>query len=277
MSAEIEIRPTTYAEWYALEEERDQLRDELDRLRAEFAEIRQASEWLDSLKEEPEDRRDEEIFLAAQRSFRRWKTSVHGCMSTKADSIEYHLIWATLDWARRNMVPELDQQVKDLRSELAARSAPVDPTMPNDREELQKLLNEAHRRGNQEAHEAHRIAEESGLKAACAPVAAEVPELTNEEREEIYPMPDLPENEQSYAAFWRAFDKGWQYRASKLQILDPSRILKDGEIHGTPEEIAKVCEGAGWLWMGTPINGKKTLLEFMVDALRSGEAEWGNG
>lgn len=32
MSAEIEIRPTTYAEWYALEEERDQLRAELDRL-----------------------------------------------------------------------------------------------------------------------------------------------------------------------------------------------------------------------------------------------------
>lgn len=126
MSAEIEIRPTTYAEWCALEEERDQLRDELDRLRAEFAEIRQASEWLDSLKEEPEDRRDEEIFLAAQRSFRRWKTSVHGCMSTKADSIEYHLIWATLDWARRNMVPELDQQVKDLRSELAARPVAVE-------------------------------------------------------------------------------------------------------------------------------------------------------
>lgn len=34
MSAEIEIRPTTYAEWNALEEERDQLRAELDRLRS---------------------------------------------------------------------------------------------------------------------------------------------------------------------------------------------------------------------------------------------------
>lgn len=31
----------------------------------------------------------------------------------------------------------------------------TDPTMPKDREELQKLLNEAYRRGNQAAHEAH--------------------------------------------------------------------------------------------------------------------------
>lgn len=40
MSAEIEIRPTTYAEWNALEEERDQLRAELHAVRDELARVR---------------------------------------------------------------------------------------------------------------------------------------------------------------------------------------------------------------------------------------------
>lgn len=40
MSAEIEIRPTTYAEWYALEEERDKLRSELAAARAQIEERR---------------------------------------------------------------------------------------------------------------------------------------------------------------------------------------------------------------------------------------------
>jgi hypothetical protein len=37
--------------------------------------------------------------------------------------------------------------------------------MPRDREELQKLLGDAYRKGNQEAHEAHRLVREMGLSA----------------------------------------------------------------------------------------------------------------
>lgn len=55
MSAEIEIRPTTCAEWYALEEERDQLRDELDRLLAELAASR---DDVEQARRELEDERD---------------------------------------------------------------------------------------------------------------------------------------------------------------------------------------------------------------------------
>ena len=61
--------------------------------------------------------------------------------------------------------------------------------------------------------------------------------------------------------------------ASKLQPIPTPRILNDGEIHGTPEALAEICEDAGWLWMHSPIGDKKTLLEFMTDALRSKEGE----
>ena len=61
--------------------------------------------------------------------------------------------------------------------------------------------------------------------------------------------------------------------ASKLQPIPTPRILNDGEIHGTPEALAEICEDAGWLWMHSPIGDKKTLLEFMTDALRSNGGE----
>ncbi len=70
-------------------------------------------------------------------------------------------------------------------------SAVVDETPP--REELQKLLNDAHRRGNQEAHEAHRVAQECGLPQSGVgeelTILREIVRLVDDARERIRQRP----------------------------------------------------------------------------------------
>lgn len=56
------------------------------------------------------------------------------------------------------------------RLEFALREqSPVDPEMPKDRDEHQKLLNKAWRSGNQAAHESYRLAGKAGANQNGVP------------------------------------------------------------------------------------------------------------
>jgi hypothetical protein len=68
----------------------------------------------------------------------------------------------------RDMWEHIDADVVIDNTHQPSYPAPVDPTMPKDRDELQKLLNDAYRRRNQEAHEAHRIAQDRGRAFVAA-------------------------------------------------------------------------------------------------------------
>ena len=76
------------------------------------------------------------------------------------------------------------------------------------------------------------------------------------------------------------FDKtvhraGWMDLASRVRAIPADRVLGEGEIKGTPEELAKIAESAGWKWVNSPIESKgpKTLVEWMTDALRANQGE----
>ena len=53
-----------------------------------------------------------------------------------------------------------------------------------------------------------------------------------------------------------------------IKPLPPSRILKDGEIHGTPEDLAWVAKDACYKWMGLE-RPAPSLFDVLLDALRS--------
>jgi len=59
------------------------------------------------------------------------------------------------------------------------------------------------------------------------------------------------------------------------RAIPADRVLGEGEIKGTPEELAKIAESAGWKWVNSPIESKgpKTLVEWMTDALRANQGE----
>lgn len=152
MSAEVEIRPTTYAEWYALEEERDRLRAELETARAALVEQIEARQVTE---------------------------------------------------AEGGALQQMNNEIDRLQAELS--------------------------------------------RLRSAPVAVEVPELS----------------------FWKHANGKWFcWDGYANTEMTPSRILKEGEIHGTPEDLAAIAEGAGWEWIRSHIGGK-ILVDYMADALRS--------
>jgi len=93
-----------------------------------------------------------------------------------AEEIEYLRGFVAIPRAMsRETIRTLDDVLDALDSAYAELDRLHADGMPRDREELQKLLNDAHRKGNQEAHEAHRLTQEMGLSAQ----GGEVPELDN--------------------------------------------------------------------------------------------------
>ena len=80
------------------------------------------------------------------------------------------------------------------------------------------------------------------------------------------------------------FQRGARWAAAFIRehsrAIPADRVLGEGEIKGTPEELAKIAESAGWKWIRSPIESKetKTLVEWMTDALRAnqGGAKHGN-
>lgn len=106
--------------------------------------------------------------------------------------------------------PTLEDVVPLLMEARAERDRLHADGMPRDREELQKLLNDAHRKGSQEAHEAHRLVREMGLSAQDG----EVPDLDNYETRPCEPRVanEDPEDwcaiaqwESERADAWKAF------------------------------------------------------------------------
>ena len=98
---------------------------ENERLRAEAARLRRSlheaiihgnrqtgraerlAEEIDWIKSQPEGARMfAEIEAAAKASFHRHRTSCRGQVLTRADNYESHLVWATLEWAKRTNAAE---------------------------------------------------------------------------------------------------------------------------------------------------------------------------
>lgn len=89
------------------------LKAEIERLRAvrdsfqrvgiaAQARAERLAEEIDWIKSQPEgDRMFAEIEAAAKASFHRHRTSCRGQVLTRADNYESHLVWATLEWAKR--------------------------------------------------------------------------------------------------------------------------------------------------------------------------------
>ena len=61
--------------------------------------------FIDSLPLEGEDKMFEQIDYWARQSYARYKSSVRGQQITAADSVDSHLIWAALRWAKENRTP----------------------------------------------------------------------------------------------------------------------------------------------------------------------------
>jgi len=125
--------------------------------------------------------------------------------------------------------------------------------MPMDREELQRLLNDAHRKGNQEAHEAHRLVREMGLSAQ----GGEVPPLTQEDahKELLRVSCENTYNGAEEAAFWN----GYEFAQSRIRPAPPhpdtapppgfeiseyAAIHRPGMLHGLP----KICKRGPGAW-----------------------------
>ena len=96
-----------------------------------------------------------------------------------------------------------------------------------------------------------------------APVAVEVPELT---------LAEAKERARGTMHPGVAFGWGYDLAVSSIRTIPSDRILKEGEIHGTPEDLAAIAEGAGWEWIRSHIGGK-ILVDYMADALRSQRTE----
>ena len=109
------------------------------------------------------------------------------------------------------------------------------------------------------------------LEQAAAP-AAVAPDDDRPSREflENY-VEGFDPGERSAALFgWR---EGRRHIREHSRAIPADRVLGEGEIKGTPEELAKIAESAGWKWIRSPIESKetKTLVEWMTDALRANQ------
>ena len=93
-----------------------------EHLEAAEARANRLSEEIDWIKSQPEgDRMFAEIEAAAKASFHRHRTSCRGQVLTRADNYESHLVWATLEWAKRTNGAEqhaeqLAEALRDIES-----------------------------------------------------------------------------------------------------------------------------------------------------------------
>ena len=69
-----------------------------------------------------------------------------------------------------------------------------------------------------------------------------VPELMAEDREAIFPAPDLAENEQGYREFWRVFDKAFAIAASRSRAIPADRALGEGMVAVDAKELNALRE-----------------------------------
>lgn len=113
------------------------------------------------------------------------------------------------------------------------------------------------------------------LRDLCAYIAAQDKRIAELEAGRAV-VPELTEEDYRQAGTRRAEDDlylrvGYNLAISRIRAIPSDRVLGEGEIKGTPEELAKIAESAGWKWMRSPIESKetKTLVEWMTEALRA--------
>ena len=175
-----------------------------------------------------------------------------------AEEIEYLRGFVAIPRAMsRETIRTLDDVLDALDSAYAELDRLHADGMPRDREELQKLLNDAHRKGNQEAHEAHRLTQEMGLSAQ----GGEVPELDNGAN----PYQRNTENPGSLGWYLsRAYREGYDC-ARKLSRPAPPHP-------DTVEDELEILRKIAALWLppfGVPPTYESRALFSLLDALRA--------
>jgi hypothetical protein len=145
-------------------------------------------------------------------------------------------------WSRR--VVETHGDRADARCRVIAQlAAELDRLhadgMPRDREELQKLLNDAYRTGNQDAHEAHRLVQEMGLSAQ----GGEVPEIQQPNDVDWF---KLKRDAEAYVLDWgEGFYQGLAYSNKWLRAHYRPAPPHPDTVEVRAEELGILREGFG--------------------------------